>query len=110
MAGSALAAGLLTVAASLSLGLAAVGGAAVTAQRSAGAADAAALAAADVISGAVAIADEPCAVAARVATASGATLTRCDVDGFVATVQVEAAYAGLAAVSRARAGPPPEES
>ncbi len=44
MAGSALASGVLAVAAALSLGLAAVGGAAVTAQRTAGAADAAALA------------------------------------------------------------------
>jgi secretion/DNA translocation related TadE-like protein len=106
MAGSALAAGVLSVAAALSLGLALVGGAAVTAQRAAGAADAAALAAADTASGAIAVDGDPCAVAARVASASGGTLTRCVVEGFVATVQVEAAYAGLAAVSRARAGPP----
>jgi secretion/DNA translocation related TadE-like protein len=106
MAGTALAAGMLTVAATLSLGLAAVGGAAVTAQRVAGAADAAALSAADAASGAIITDDEPCALAARVAAASGATLTACTVDGFVATVRVEAAYAGLAAVSRARAAPP----
>ncbi|GAA2947284.1 hypothetical protein GCM10010458_36060 [Microbacterium luteolum] len=106
MAGTALAAGLLTVAAALSLGLAAVGGAAVTAQRAAGAADAAALAAADAASGAVPSADDPCELAARVAGASGAALTGCVVNGFVATVEVQAAYAGLAAVSRARAGPP----
>ena len=106
MAGSALAAGVLTVAAALSLGLVGVGGAAVTAQRVAGAADAAALAAADAASGAIVAADEPCALAARVAAASGTTLTECAVDGFVASVQVNAAYAGLAAVSRARAGPP----
>ncbi|MGN7947449.1 helicase [Microbacterium sp. 22215] len=106
MAGSALAAGLLSVAAALSLGLAAVGGAAVTAQRAAGAADAAALAAADAASGAIATGDDPCTLAARVAAASGATLIACALDSFVATVQVNAAYAGLAAVSRARAGPP----
>ncbi|MCS3844238.1 Rv3654c family TadE-like protein [Microbacterium sp. AK031] len=106
MAGSALAAGVLTVAASLSLGLAAVGGAAVTAQRAAGAADAAALAAADASSGAIVTGEEPCALAARVAAASRATLVSCVLDGLVATVQVESAYAGLAAVSRARAGPP----
>lgn len=106
MAGSALAAGVLVVAAGLSLGLAAVGGAAVTAQRVAGAADAAALAAADASSGAVVTAEEPCALAARVAAASGASLTDCAIEGFVATVQVQAAYAGLTAVSRARAGPP----
>lgn len=106
MAGSALAAGLLSVAAVLSLGLAAVGGAAVTAQRAAGAADAAALAASDTASGAIVVVGEPCAVAARVAAAAGGSLTQCVIEGFVATVQVEAAYAGLAAVSRARAGPP----
>ncbi|MBT2473996.1 helicase [Microbacterium sp. ISL-103] len=106
MAGSALAAGILTIAAGLSLGLAAVGGAAVTAQRAAGAADAAALAAADAASGAVVTAEDPCTLAARVAAASAATLTSCSLDGFVATVEVKAAYAGLAAVSRARAGPP----
>jgi len=106
MAGTALAAGVLTVAATLSLGLAAVGGASVTAQRAAGAADAAALAAADAASGAVITDEEPCALASRVAAASGAALTGCELDGLVATVQVQAAYAGLAAVSRARAGPP----
>ncbi|MDF2560940.1 MAG: helicase [Microbacterium sp.] len=106
MAGTALAAGVLTVAATLSLGLAAVGGASVTAQRVAGAADAAALAAADAASGAVPTVVEPCALAARVAEASGAQLTGCSLEGLVATVEVQAAYAGLAAVSRARAGPP----
>jgi secretion/DNA translocation related TadE-like protein len=108
MAGTALAAGVLTLAATLSLGLAAVGGAAVTAQRVAGAADAAALAAADAASGAVPTAEDPCALAARVAAASGADLVACAVDGLVATVQVQAAYAGMHAVSRARAGPPEE--
>ncbi|MBP3976104.1 helicase [Microbacterium sp. BLY] len=108
MAGSALAAGVLVVSATLSLGLAAVGGAAVTAQRAAGAADAAALAAADAATGAVAVRDEPCVVAARVAEASGTALTGCSLEGDVATVSVQAAYAGLAAVSRARAGPPEE--
>ena len=106
MAGTALASGILTVAATLSLGLAAVGGAAVTAQRAAGAADAAALAAADAASGAIVTDEDPCALAARVALASGATLVACRADGLTATVQVESAYAGLVAVSRARAGQP----
>jgi secretion/DNA translocation related TadE-like protein len=106
MPGAALSASVLAVSAALAVGLAAVGGAAVTAQRAAGAADAAALAAADAASGAVVADDDPCALAARVAAASGATLSSCEIDGFVATVQVQAAYAGLAAVSRARAGPP----
>lgn len=106
MAGTTISAGMLAVAAALSLGLAGVGGAAVTAQRAAGAADAAALAAADAASGAVAADGGPCALAERVAAASGAHLTACEVSGLVATVTVEAKYAGLAAVSRARAGPP----
>jgi secretion/DNA translocation related TadE-like protein len=109
MAGSTVATGVLVVAAALTLGLAAVGGAAVTAQRVAGAADAAALAAADAASGAVATTEDPCALASRVAAASGTALTSCVVEGFVATVTVESAYAGLAAVSRARAGPPAGE-
>ncbi|WP_353113878.1 Rv3654c family TadE-like protein [Microbacterium sp.] len=106
MAGTVLAAGVLAVAATLALGLAAVGGAAVTAQRAAGAADAAALAAADAASGAVDAPEGPCALAERVVAASGAVLSGCLVEGLVATVEVRAAYAGLAAVSRARAGPP----
>lgn len=106
MAGTALAAGVLTVVATLSLGLAAVGGAAVTAQRTAGAADAAALAAADAASGAIATPDDPCVLAERVAAASDATLSACTIDAFTATVQVRSAYAGLVAVSWARAGPP----
>lgn len=106
MAGTALSASVLAVAATLAVGLAAAGGAAVTAQRVAGAADAAALAAADAASGAIITDEEPCALAARVAAASGSTLVECALDGLMATVQVQAAYAGLAAVSRARAGPP----
>lgn len=108
MAGASLAAGLLAVAATLTLGLAAVGGAAVTAQRVAGAADAAALAAADAASGAILTGEEPCAMAARVAAASSATLVSCTVEGVAATVEVRSAYAGLVAVSRARAGQPEE--
>jgi len=106
MAGTALAAGVLTVTAALSVGLAAVGGAAVAAQRVAGAADAAALAAADVASGAILTDEDPCAVAARVAAASGSTLSACRLDGSTATVEVRSAYAGLVAASRARAGQP----
>lgn len=106
MAGTALAAGVLTVAATLSLGLAAVGGAAVTAQRTSGAADAAALAAADAASGAIDTGLDPCVLAARVAAASDATVFDCRIDGLTATVEVRSAYAGLVAASRARAGPP----
>lgn len=106
MAGTALAAGILTVTATLSLGLAAVGGAAVTAQRAAGAADAAALAAADAASGAVITEEDPCALAARVAAAAEATVSACTIRGLTASVEIHSAYAGLVAVSRARAGQP----
>ncbi|MBN6192398.1 MULTISPECIES: Rv3654c family TadE-like protein [Microbacterium] len=108
MAGTVLAAGVLVVGATLSVGLAAVGGAAVTAQRAADAADAAALAAADARSGAIPTARTPCDLAAHVAQAGGARLIACSLAGDVATVTVSAAYAGLAAVSRARAGQPEE--
>ena len=106
MAGTALSAGVLVVAASFSLGLAGVGGAVVVAQRTASAADAAALAAADAASGAIVTDEAPCALGARVAAASGATLVSCTLEGQVATVRVQSVYAGVAAVSRARAGPP----
>ncbi|MPS75549.1 MAG: helicase, partial [Microbacterium sp.] len=43
-----------------------------------------------------------------VAQAGGARLIACSLAGDVATVTVSAAYAGLAAVSRARAGQPEE--
>ncbi|MBN7794646.1 hypothetical protein [Microbacterium esteraromaticum] len=67
---------------------------------------AAALAAADAASGAVMTGEDPCALAARVAAASGARLSACQIDALTATVEVRAGYAGLVALSRARAGPP----
>ena len=73
-------------------------------QALAGAADAAALAAADVRVGLEP--GEPCAVAARVATANGATLESCSVDGLVVTVVVRATVAGFAVGVAATAGPP----
>ena len=106
MAGTALAAGVLTVAATLSLGLAAVGGAAVTAQRTAGAADAAALAAADAASGAIARVGDRGGRGAGGGAPPDATVSSCRIDALTATVEVRSAYAGLVAVSRARAGPP----
>ncbi|GAA2887111.1 helicase [Microbacterium esteraromaticum] len=78
----------------------------VTAQRAAGAADAAALAAADVASGAIRAEVDACASAALVARAAGSELGVCDLDGLTATVEVRSAYSGLVAVARARAGPP----
>jgi secretion/DNA translocation related TadE-like protein len=73
-------------------------------QRVAGAADAAALAAADTASGAVA--GFPCSAAARAASLNGAELTRCDLDGLIATVVARTGYLGLDITVEARAGPP----
>jgi len=69
-----------------------------------GAADAAALAAADALAGFVA--DEPCAVAQRAASLNGARLEACSIDGAIADIVVDTAVMGLHVSSRARAGPP----
>jgi secretion/DNA translocation related TadE-like protein len=70
----------------------------------AGAADAAALAAADV---AIGISPGvPCVVAGRVALANRATLGACGVDGLVVTVRVNADFLGLPLTATATAGPP----
>jgi secretion/DNA translocation related TadE-like protein len=71
----------------------------------AGAADAAALAAADVRVGVTG--GFPCDVAGEVASANGARLTACVVDGYIATVSVERSVLGFAVSARATAGPPP---
>lgn len=104
MAGAVLVVGSMLLSSSLALGLAAVGGAAVTARRVAGAADNAAIAAADTVSGA--LAGEPCERAAEVAEASGTRLASCGTEGLEAVVLVEASFAGWTATARARAGPP----
>ena len=70
----------------------------------AGAADAAALAAADARSGAVA--GVPCDLAARVARANEARLDACAVDGLVATVRVSTRILGVTVTATASAGPP----
>jgi len=68
-----------------------------------GAADAAALAAADVRVGLVP--GEPCVVAASVASANGAELGACEFDGLVVTVSVRTRVAGFAVEASATAGP-----
>ena len=67
------------------------------------AADAAALAAADVASGLVP--GQPCDSAARVAAANGASLEACSLDGLVATVTVGRAILGISLRESATAGP-----
>jgi secretion/DNA translocation related TadE-like protein len=70
----------------------------------AAAADASALAAADVVSGAAP--GYPCEVARRVAAANRSTLAACTVDGLVVTVRARATFFGLSMTSTATAGPP----
>ena len=76
----------------------------VASQRAANAADAAALAAADTISGLVP--GVPCELAARVAARNGASLRACRADGAVVTVVVVVSAIGMELDAAARAGPP----
>lgn len=104
MAGALLSVGLVSSAVALTAGFAIVAGAAVQGQRLAGAADAAALAAADAASGAVP--GIPCELARTLAEdAAGLSLTACEVEGLVATVTVAVRFAGVVAAASARAGP-----
>lgn len=68
------------------------------------AADAAALAAADASTGA--ISGEPCGRAGEAASANGARLARCELDGYVATVLVSRTILGIRVSASATAGPP----
>ena len=68
-----------------------------------GAADAAALAAADTASGLVP--GHPCDAATRAAVANGADLRSCTLDGLVATVVVSRSVLGFAFAESATAGP-----
>ena len=105
MTGTTLAVGIVAGCATLMIGFAAIGAAAVTSQRLAAAADAAALAAADAASGAVS--GDPCGRAGEMAAASGASLSACELDGLIAEVTVSGTFGGLTATASARAGPPP---
>ncbi|QIG39959.1 helicase [Microbacterium sp. 4R-513] len=105
MPGSILSVAVVAAAAAASVGLCAVGAAAVEGQRLAGTADAAALAAADTASGAAS--GVPCERAGEVASLAGAEVVECDLDGLIATVTVAVRFAGLEVAASARAGPPP---
>jgi secretion/DNA translocation related TadE-like protein len=72
----------------------------------ANAADAAALAAADTASGA--IAGYPCPAANAVAALNEVAVTRCAVAGLIASVSVTRTVLGIELSASARAGPPPE--
>lgn len=73
-------------------------------QSVAGAADAAALAAADVAVGIVP--GYPCDAAGRVVAANGAALSSCELDGLVVTVSATRWILGIPVTSYATAGPP----
>lgn len=76
----------------------------VASQRAANAADAAALAAADAISGRVP--GVACELAAQVASRNGAVLASCEPDGPIVTVAVAVWSLGMELTAAARAGPP----
>lgn len=105
MASTVAAASILAASAALIAGLSAVGAAAIHSQRLAGAADSAALAAADTVTGLAA--GDPCDRAGDLAAIAGAAVAACDIDGFVVTVTVTARFGVFATSATARAGPPP---
>lgn len=106
-AGSVLIVALVAVVATAGLALAAASHGVVRGQQLAAAADAAALAAGDVLLGWVA--GDPCAVAQRVAAAHAARLTECGGEGFTVFVRVDASILGMTIERSARAGPPDAE-
>ncbi len=103
-AGTPLTVGLIAVV--CAAGLAMLGGAQALArgQQLSAAADAAALAAADVQLGWVA--GEPCDVADQIALAHAARLVECRGEGLTVVVRVEAGILGMTISRSARAGPP----
>ncbi|MCI2959660.1 hypothetical protein MN032_18655 [Agromyces atrinae] len=70
----------------------------------ANAADAAALAGADVLAGVVS--GEACEIAERAASLGGATLESCTIDGPVVEATTSLVVLGLPVIARSRAGPP----
>jgi secretion/DNA translocation related TadE-like protein len=103
-AGAVLAVAVVAAVALVAIAVVGLGAGLAVRQRVLGAADAAALAAADAASGAVA--GDPCPLAARVAAANGARLDACAADGLVLTVAVSAGALGIRLTARATAGPP----
>ncbi|MFZ2964470.1 MAG: Rv3654c family TadE-like protein, partial [Rhodoglobus sp.] len=79
-------------------------GALATRQSVVAAADASALAAADVAVGIAA--GFPCEAASRVAVVNGASVVSCRLDGLVATVTVSRWILGIPVTATATAGPP----
>ncbi|HWH25546.1 MAG TPA: type I DNA topoisomerase [Pseudolysinimonas sp.] len=103
-AGTILAVALVGVIAAVLVGALTLGAGLTARQRAIGAADAAALAAADTLSGAAA--GDPCATAARLAQVNGASLVVCEINGLTVTVGVVSGRGLLAVSARSTAGPP----
>lgn len=101
---SVVAVGMIAGVLALTGGIVGISGAFVVKQRVSGAADVAAVAAADVATGAVS--GYPCERAAATAALNGATLLECAIDGPIASVVVSAVFLAFEVRSRARAGPP----
>ncbi len=78
----------------------------VARHRVAAAADAAALAAAEVLAGFGPVTADPCGTAAIIANAGGVGLVGCELDGLVVTVEAAVDTAFGAVLARATAGPP----
>lgn len=102
--GAVLALGVLGAIMTVVLTLIPVTGAFVASQRVTNAADAAALAAADVASGAVP--GVACQLATEAASLNGAVLDGCELSGAVALVSVSDSWWVFSLTARARAGPP----
>lgn len=103
-AGTVLALAVVAVTVTLTTAAIGVAGAWGALQKAAVAADATALAAADVASGRTS--GEPCVRADAVARANGASVTGCLVEAVVVSVEVSVPYLGWEASAAARAGPP----
>jgi secretion/DNA translocation related TadE-like protein len=101
---SVVAVGMIASVVALTGSIVGISGALVVKQRLTGAADAAAIAAADTATGAVP--GYPCARADAVAKINGATLIDCALDGPIASVGVSAPFLTFELRARARAGPP----
>ncbi len=103
--GTVLAVGILALVVAVAVSGVGLGAGLAARQRVIGAADAAALAAADALSGAVP--GVPCDMAARVAEANGARVDSCRLEGPDAIIRVSGSFGGVPLTAGARAGPPP---
>lgn len=99
-----LAIGIVAFVVALTLALLPLGGGLLAKSRAALAADASALAGADVAIGLNP--GFPCEAAAEIASANGATLVDCVADGVIVTVRVEVRFGAFRISSVATAGPP----